>query len=94
MDNNKKFLLPSNEDTVTTKYCYDTKNIVYYKTADKKLIQFSSIYSIIDSIFSENRDKINTILTKISENKNSENSDLYNITEDTILNDSDYTTGG
>lgn len=89
MNNNKKFLLPSNEDTVTTGYCYDTDNIVYYKAADDKLIQFSSIYSIIDSIFSENSKKIKTILTKISENSN-----LYNITEDTILNDSDYTTGG
>lgn len=87
MNNNKNFLLPL-EDTVTTGYCYDSKDIVYYKTSDK-LIQFSSIYSIINSIFYENSDKINTILTKISENSN-----LYNVTEDTILNDSDYTTGG
>ena len=92
MNNNKNFLLPL-EDTVTTGYCYDSKDIVYYKTSDK-LIQFSSIYSIINSIFYENSDKINTILTKISKNKISENSNLYNVTEDTILNDSDYTTGG
>ena len=89
MNINEKFLLPLNGDAVTIKYCYDTNNIVYYKTADNKLIQFSSIYSILDSIFSENSNKLKTILTKISENSN-----LYNITEDTILNDSDYTTGG
>lgn len=87
MNNNKNFLLPL-EDTLTRGYCYDSKDIVYYKTSDK-LIQFSSIYSIINSIFYENSDKLNTILTKISENSN-----LYNVTEDTILNDSDYTTGG
>ena len=87
MNNNKNFLLPL-EDTLTRGYCYDSKDIVYYKTSDK-LIQFSSIYSIINSIFYENSDKLNTILTKISENSN-----LYNVTEDTILNDSDYNTGG